>query len=34
MKPCRPSGTRPVKIPTTQAAITANQTAIPQTRAR
>ena len=29
MKSCRPSGTRPVKIPTTQAAITANQTTIP-----
>ena len=30
MNPCIPSGTRPVKMPTNQAASTANQTAMPQ----
>src|SRR4051794_17684198 len=30
MNPCSPSGTRPAKMPTTHAASTANQTAIPQ----
>ena len=30
MKPWSPSGTRPVKMPTNQAATTANQTAMPQ----
>ena len=30
MNPWIPSGTRPVKIPTNQAAMTANKTAMPQ----